>query len=48
MGLWSEPKKKRTPAQVQARLKTRLEKKEKLAKAKAENRKLRERISKLG
>lgn len=47
MGLFSSTPKKRTPAQVQVRLKKRLEKKLKLAKAKAENKKLRDQLSKL-
>jgi len=47
MGLFSPDKKKRTPAQVQARLKKRLEKKMKLAKAKAENKALRDKLAKL-
>lgn len=47
MGLFSSPRRKRSPAQVQARLKRQLEKKMKLAKAKAENKALRDKLSKL-
>jgi len=47
MGLFGPDKKKRTPMQVQARLKKRLEKKKKLAKAKADNAKLRADLAKL-
>jgi hypothetical protein len=48
MGLFSPERKKRTPLQIQARLKKQLEKKAKLADAKEANRKLREKIAKLG
>jgi hypothetical protein len=47
MGFFSSEKRKRTPMQVQARLKKRLEKKKKLAKAKADNAKLRADLAKL-
>lgn len=49
MGLldFGKPKKKRTPMQVQARLKKRLEKKMKLHKAKEGNKKLRDALDKL-
>lgn len=47
MGLFSSERRKRSPLQVQARLKKRLEKKQKLAAAKAANKKLRDQISRL-
>jgi hypothetical protein len=47
MGFFGTEKKKRTPAQVQARLKKRLEKKMKVATAKAQNAALRVKLSKL-
>jgi hypothetical protein len=47
MNLFGSTKKKRTPAQIQARLKKRLEKKLKVYKAKEANRKLRDQLEKI-